>query len=311
VGLLADGLVRRGHDVTVYATGDSRTRARLRYKLERAARDHHSLDALLHTVQAFDDAEEFDVIHNHLMQGIPFADFCSIPCITSVDAPLSDPKLVRFLQHYHYPNYVALSQRQIQLLPGLNWIGVVYNGISVEEWPFDAQKQDYVVWMGRLRSEKGAHLAIQAAFKARRRLLLIGPKESGHLEYFQTKIAPYLDGETVIYLGEMGEERKAVVQSARALLFPITWEESFGLVMLEALACGTPVIAFDVAAAPEVVKHGETGFVVSDVEEMAEAVSNVGIIDPSDCRDHVQASFSVDAMVEGFMKIYERLRHAS
>jgi glycosyltransferase involved in cell wall biosynthesis len=311
VACLADHLVRRGHDVVVYATGDSHTDAQLRYIFERPVKDGSALYTLMHAARAFAEADKFDIIHNHLIPGIPFADFCSTPCITSVDISLSDQNLRHFLQNFHYHNYVALNQRQTQLLPTLNWIGIVPDGINTEEWPFSAQKQDYVVWIGRLRPEKGPHLAIQAALRSGIRLVLIGPQEPEQEGFFQREIVPYLDSEKVIYLGEMAEERKEVLRHARALLFPTIWEEAFGLVMLEAMACGTPVIAFGLGAVPEVVKHRETGLIVSGVDEMVEGISCISDIDPFDCRDYIQASFSVEAMVEGFLKIYSRVANTS
>jgi glycosyltransferase involved in cell wall biosynthesis len=182
---------------------------------------------------------------------------------------------------------------------------VVPNPIDIGEWPFEPSKQDYLLWMGRMSPDKGPHRAIAAAREAGTRLVLAGPVQPGQEQFFAEEVEPHLGSDGIEYVGEAGaDDKRALYQGARAFLMPIRWQEPFGLVMVEALACGTPVIAFPEGSAPEVVEDGRTGFVVEDEHAMAAAVDRLGEIDPHDCRRSCEERFSVEAVVAGYEDVY-------
>jgi glycosyltransferase involved in cell wall biosynthesis len=182
---------------------------------------------------------------------------------------------------------------------------VVYNPIDCSEWPFRAEKDDFLLWIGRMSPDKGAHRAIAAAREAGAPLVLAGPVQPGQEEFFEREIEPALGSDGIEYVGEADADGKRdLYQRARALLMPIRWQEPFGLVMVEALACGTPVLAFPEGSAPEIVEDGVTGFVVDDEHGMARAVDRVAEIDPADCRRACEERFGVDAAVRGYEEVY-------
>ena len=185
--------------------------------------------------------------------------------------------------------------------------GVVPNPIEVADWPFQPNKQDYLLWMGRFDDYKGAHRAIAVARQAGVPLLLAGPVQPGQEAYFSEQIEPHLDGDQVRYLDEVGgAEKEELLANARSLLMPITWNEPFGMVMVEALACGTPVIAFPQGAAREIVQHELNGFLVDDEESMAAALAGLDRIDPATCRESVATRFNPDTVAAGYLRIYEK-----
>jgi glycosyltransferase involved in cell wall biosynthesis len=182
---------------------------------------------------------------------------------------------------------------------------VIGNPIVVDEFPFRAEKDDYLLWIGRFSPDKGPHRAIAAARESGAGLVLAGPVQPGQEEFFARDVEPHLDGDRVRYIGEVGEEKCELYAGARAFLMPIRWPEPFGLVMTEAMACGTPVIAFPEGSAPELVADGETGFVVGDEHEMAAAVGRLGEIDPTRCRERARERFDVAAVAEAYEGVYE------
>ncbi len=203
---------------------------------------------------------------------------------------------------------MAVSEAQRQRAPDLNWVGTVHNGIDVDSFPYRADKDDYVLFLGRFHPQKAPHLAIEAARRAGVRIILAGKcTERIEHEYYARALAPLLGPDAV----EVGVADQAVkrrlLAGARCLVFPIRWEEPFGLVMVEAMACGTPVVALARGAAPEVVAHGRTGFVVERPEQLAAAISASATLDPADCRRHVSSRFSLDAMATGYEGAYRRV----
>ena len=314
VSLLADGLVDAGHDVTLFATGDSETRAHLDSIFETAPGSsaiNSAMPEVAQTLEVFRDPSRFDLVHTHL----PFSQL--------VAAAMADVSSVHTL-HYWFSaearavysraadsvHYVAISESQRAQMPELNYAGVVYNGIDLERYPFRADKEDFLLFLGRTAPEKGLRRAVEAANAAGTKLVAAVKAAAAHEVVELESVQSDLDGD-VVFLGEISVEEKAdLLARARAVLFPIDWEEPFGLVMTEANACGTPVIATPRGAVPEVVADGETGFIVSVEDyasETASALGRLGEINPTACRARVHERFSKEAMVAGYEAVYEKI----
>jgi glycosyltransferase involved in cell wall biosynthesis len=314
VGLLADGLVRAGHQVALWASGDSLTLAELRFvyfhglRLDPTIANPHPYE-WVHTVEAIKDAQRFDIIHNHDGERVmALASLVDVPMLTTMHC-LIDPD-TKFIWERYRGFFNTISQAERATMPpleGPRFAGVVYNAVDVASFPFRADKQDYLLFIGQIASAKGAHLAVQVARRLGMRLVIAGKIDPHNRQYFAETIEPYVDGKQVQFLGEVGYEKRELYANARCLLMPICWEEPFGLVMAEAMACGTPVIAFNRGAAPELVVDGETGYIVRDVDEMAKAVGRLGRLDPYRCRQHVEEHFAAPIMVQRYLGIYHRI----
>lgn len=325
VHYLTEELVRRGHEVTLFATGDSATSARLvevmPYPLSRGTLFGFSSThyALMATAKAAEMAGEFDIIHSHL--GAPayyFAELLGTPMVETIHSAHTRLESAEDLLHLkpylcdcrrreRKIHRVFVSRNQKGCFSKRPNISVIHNGIGFEDFTFNPSKEDYFAYLGYLTPEKGAHLAIEAARRANVKLRLAG-NYFGCEDYFEKKIKPHLRKGQVEYAGVLGpEERDKFLGGARALLFPVQWQEPFGLVMVEAMACGTPVIGFDRAAVGEVVKDGVTGFVAKDVAGMAQAIRKLEAIDPAACRRHVEKNFSARRMADRYEKLYEEL----
>lgn len=321
---LTEELVRRGHEVTLFATSDSKTSARLveilPYPMSKGCLFNLSpiQYSLLAAAKASEMAQEFDVIHSHL--GSPahyFSQIIKTPIVEtihsarhrdrcenkvdSLDRYKSDITK-RFYSVHHV--YVSQSQKN-NFAPAKNF-SVVHNGIGLENFDFNPSAQDYFAYLGYITENKGAHLAVQAARKTGAKLKLAG-SYYGCEQYFNNEIKPYLKKGQIEYAGTLdAKERNKFLGNAKALLFPVNWEEPFGMVMIEAMACGTPVIGFDQAAVPEVVKDGKTGFVVDGLKGMAAAMKKTDSIRRVACRKHVEKNFSVEKMADEYEKVYEK-----
>lgn len=315
VSTLTEQLVALGHDVTLFATGDSRTSARLWSCFDKPKRFDGWADEIEHVGKAYRHIAEggFDVVHNHNFGlGLVSLYLSDVPCVTTIHIRPTQiwPVLHKIVARRHH--FVSVSQSQQAFDPKPNWVASVHNGINVDDFPYGEEKDDYLLYIGRINAEKSPHLAILAATQAKRRLKLAGsidvPLGQTSSEYFDRQIAPYVDGEMVEYLGEVGFEQKAeLYKSAAAVLFPTQIDEPFGMVLVEALACGTPVIAFPRGAATEIVKHGEVGFLVGSPEEFLRAVGQVGRISPAQCREYAKANFDARLMAERYVSVYEKV----
>ena len=318
VDLLCEALVARGHDVTLFAAPGSRSAARLRSPLEAAHPDEFgsSLYESDHVASAWDEidlaaelGEAFDVVHDHSgFIALAMADRVSAPVVHTVHGPFDETTNHFYQRHGHKARLVAISHSQAASAPaGVQVVDVVPNPIVVDRWPLRVQKQDYLLWVGRMDPVKGAHRAIEAAHMAGRSLVLAGPVQTGQQEYFRERIEPHIDGRRVRYVGELGGMAiKELFANAAALLMPVSWREPFGMVMVEALACGTPVIAFPEGAAAEIVIDGENGMLVADEAEMARAVERLRSIDPERCRASVAERYDVLVTVAGYERVYRR-----
>jgi glycosyltransferase involved in cell wall biosynthesis len=311
---LTEGLVSRGHDVTLIGAGSRNTSAhfvatfrappsclanpdRVWYELIHAGKAARAIDVI-----------EPDIVHDHSVAGPLASAGRRCPTVATVHGEVEGGAADFYRSLPPGTSLVALSDNQRSLAPDLPWVGVVHNGISVERYPYRREKDNFVLFLGRMDAGKGADLAIDAARRAEVPIVLAarcaGPAE---IRYFDERIRPRV-GSGATWLGEVDSHRKRdLLSRARCLLAPVRWNEPFGLVLIEALACGTPVVALRRGAVPEIVIDGTTGFVRSLPEELPEALSRVGEIDPVACRLDVEHRFSVDSMVRGYERIYERV----
>ncbi|GIH78750.1 glycosyltransferase family 4 protein [Planobispora longispora] len=309
---LVDGLSRRGHEVTLIGVGRTETSARFLPTYERppSERIGEALPELVHAARAHELVSDLDtdIVHDHSMAGPLMAAARCVPtvitCHGDVDGELAD--YYRALGGE--VSVVAISEAQRRAVPDLNWAGVVHNAVKTDSFPFREDKEDWVLWLGRFNHDKGAHLAIDVVRETGRRILLAGRiTEHVEQEYFDQQIKPRL-GPDAEYVGEADAVRKReLLSAASCLLFPILWEEPFGMVMIEAMACGTPVVALGRGAVPEVVVDGVTGFVRDEVDDLAEAVRAAAGLDPAACRAHVRRSFDVEVMTRGYEQIYREV----
>jgi glycosyltransferase involved in cell wall biosynthesis len=315
VSLLTEALVRAGHNVILRASGDSITLAELRSVYPHSLRPARYVKVgrpcdWVHAAAAMADAKECDIIHNHAREPVmALAGLVDAPMVTTVHCAITPDRRV-FWEHYG-GYYNTISRAQISAVPPLEkaqYAGAVYNAIDVASFPFREQKDDYLLCLNRVAPEKGIHLAIEVARQAGRKLVIAGKVDRCHSHYYAAAIKPQVDGRDVVFWGEADHRAKRELYArAACVLMPICWEEPFGLAMVEAMACGTPVIAFARGAAPELVVDGETGFLVRDVDSMLGALRKIDTIDPYRCRQHVQANFDVGVMVEGYLSLYRQI----
>lgn len=320
VHYLAEELVRRGHEVTLFAPSNSKTSAKLvgvvKYPaMKRWNFGWNSIDyALVSMAKAAEMADGFDVIHAHIGHtAYYFANLVETPIIETIHSPVrkakklskdccSKDKIARYEKIHHV--FVSNNQKNSSILKVNS--SVVHNGIDLKDFSFKGNAKDYFVYLGYMTSNKGAHIAARAACKAGVRLKLAGGLK-GCETYFKKEIKPYLKKNRIEYLGTVNStQRNRLLGRAKAILIPIQWEEPFGLVMIEAMACGTPVIGFNRAAVPEIVKDGKTGFIVDDIKDMMKAMKKIDEIDRSACRKHVEKYFTVQKMADEYEKVYEK-----
>lgn len=307
---LAEELVRRGHQVTLFATHDSHTAGALQYFPSALPRGPYDGQAgyreVIHLSHALAD-QTFDLVLNHCLKAAPaLALYRQAPALTTLHycPPILDD--------FPWLDYVAVSRRQAELARGrgLHVLGVAYNGIDPSPFQVVSAKQDYLLWIGRFHEYKGPDLAIEVAHRLGARLLLAAPPPpEDQVDYFESRIRPHLGRDGIAWVGAVeGTDKCRLFEQARCTLMPIRWEEPFGLVMVESMAAGTPVIAFRRGSAPELIADGRTGFLVEDVETMAAAVSRTQTIDAQACRRHVEAHFSITAMVDAYLALSRSLR---
>jgi glycosyltransferase involved in cell wall biosynthesis len=279
--------VQSGLDVTLFATGDSKTSGKLAAVCPRPYSEDLSVNPkvaeCLHISEVFERSAEFDLIHNH---------FDFLPLTYS-------------LKKYNAGgHYVAISEADKS--PELDYVATIHHGIDISKFHFSGGKGEYLLFFGRIHPEKGVHEAIQVAQRAGKKLVIAGIVQDR--EYFESRVEPYLDGDRVEYLGVIGPaQRSDVLGRAVALLHLISFEEPFGLSLVEAMACGTPVIAFGRGSIPEIIMDGKTGFIVEDVEQAVQAVAKVRSLDRSACREDVEQRFSQTRMVSDYMRVYREI----
>jgi len=316
---LCDGLVAAGHDVHLFATGDSRTPATLHALYPEqlphimalpGAMSSYEARHVIDAVEHVHDMGGFDVVHDHSgFQLVAYSRYLDLPPVLHTVHCAFDAHAYPFYEQFgDAVAYATISDYQrSQGPPGLNWAGTVYNALPVDGWPFVADKDDYLLAFGRVSETKGFHLAIEIARRTGHRLVMAGIVQEWYRDYYEKRVAPEIDNERIIFEDEVSDQRKReLFAGAAGFLFPILWPEPFGLVMVEAMAAGTPVIALRNGSVDEVVVDGVTGFICDDVDGMVAAVGRLGEIDPHVCRRTVEERFSVAAMTAGYEALYEK-----
>ncbi|MBX4216104.1 glycosyltransferase family 4 protein [Candidatus Parcubacteria bacterium] len=314
VHALTEELVARGHEVTLFASGDSVTTARLVSVFPRALREARLKDVygvnnwtLLNIGLAYDSQGEFDIIHDHLApHSLPTANISETPVVMTMHGPFSAENR-KIFQTLKKPHIVTISESQVYPVPAIRHAGTVYNGLPMEHYPFGEKPDDYLLFVGRISMEKGVHFAVETAQQLDMPLIIAAKLDKVDHPYFREYIEPWLT-DRIRWIGEVDEEeRNKLMMRAKCLLHPVTWREPFGLTMIEAMACGCPVVAFNEGSVSEIIKTGVTGYVVHDIEAMIEAVDNIGEIDRAACRAHVLENFSVKKMADGYEAVYRKI----
>jgi len=314
VAYLTDELVRQGHDVTLFATADSTTTARLVACAPTALRlDDRVVDPIAHQILEIEHVasmrEAFDVIHWHIDYfHYPVSRRVRVPSVTTLHGRLDLPDLQPLYAEFDDMPLVSISNDQRAPLPNVNWVATIHHGMPVDELTAHDAPGDYLAFLGRISPEKRADRAIEVARRAGLPLKIAAKVDDADRTYFEEQIKPMLEAEHVEYIGEIGPERKTeFLGNARALLFPIDWSEPFGLVMIEAMACGTPVIAWRTGSVPEVIDDGVSGFIVESIDESVAAVGRLDEISRQGCRASFERRFSVERMARDYVAVYERL----
>jgi glycosyltransferase involved in cell wall biosynthesis len=315
VSLLTEELVRRGHDVTLFASGDSTTLAKLESVHPKALRldsaiTEYAIYDMLNMNRVFKQADRFDIIHSHVgCAAMPYSDLVKTPTIHTIHGIFTPDNEKMFAQIRHQP-FVSISDAQREPKLGLNYVSTVYNGIDPTTYAFHprADYPPYLAFLGRISPEKGTHLAIAIAQQSGWHLKIAGKIDPVDRAYFKQEIEPHLDGKQIEFLGEANHRQKSILMGgAVATLFPITWQEPFGLVMIESMVTGTPVIAINLGSVPEVIAHGKTGFLCDSVEDCVFALGQVASLDRRACRDHVLKNFTAKQMADGYEMTYQKI----
>jgi glycosyltransferase involved in cell wall biosynthesis len=316
VSYITEELVRRGHDVTLFASGDSKTNARLVPIVEKNLYSllggfdwrEFSYD-ILQADKVANMSEEFSIIHNHNgFIPLAFTPCIKRPVITTLHSSLPpEPKVLS--EAFKDRCFVSISNAQRSLAPYLNYIKTIYHGIKVEEFPFNERDKGYLLFLGTFSPYKGPDTAIEVAKRSGIPIILAGERRDEFKEYIKKYIDDKADGENVIIKGELDPNEKAqLLSGAISLLMPVRWEEAFGLVMVEAMACGTPVIGFRKGSIPEIIEDRKTGFIVEDTEEMINAIKKIRNISRAFCRETARDKFSVERMVNDYERLYEEVK---
>lgn len=298
-----------GQDVTLFATGDSQTSGKLVAVCPRPYSEDQSVDPkvaeCLHISEIFERASEFDLIHNNFdFLPLTYSRLVETPVLTTIHG-FSSPKILPVYRKYNArSHYVAISESDKS--PELDYIATIHHGIDVSQFPFSGTGGQYLLFFGRIHPEKGVREAIEVARRVGIKLVIAGIIQDH--DYYATQVQPFIDGTTVQYLGSVGPDRRAeVLGGALALLHLISFDEPFGLSLIESMACGTPVIAFARGSMPEIIRDGETGYLVADIEGAINAVAAIGTIDRANCRAEVEKRFSSKRMARDYVHVYQKI----
>jgi glycosyltransferase involved in cell wall biosynthesis len=306
--VLTEGLVKEGIDVTLFATGDSITTARLQSVCENPLGEYPAdakVAECLHISNLMEQAESFDIIHNHFdFLPLTYSSLVRTPFITTIHGFSSEEIVPVYKKYNAYNRYVSISNSDRH--PDLKYMDTVYNGLDEQQFHEGVGKGDYLLYFGRIHPHKGAYEAIQIAKQSNKKLILCGLIQDQ--TYFDKKVAPYLNDSSVIYMGNAGpKQRNQLLGDAFALLHPISFEEPFGLSVAEAMLCGTPVIAFERGSMKELIIDGKTGFLVHTIEEAVIAVNKINTISRCECHKHAMSKFSSKVMTASYIKLYEQI----
>ncbi|HTN68260.1 MAG TPA: glycosyltransferase family 4 protein [Dysgonamonadaceae bacterium] len=306
---IAEGMVKRGLDVTLFATGNSHTSGKLEYVSQTAYAEDSSLDPkvweCLHISNVMERASEFDIIHNNFdFLPLTYSRLIETPMVTTIHG-FSSQQIIPVYKKYNSNNhYVSISDSDRS--SELNYVATVYNGIDTKDFTFNEKPKDYLLFFGRIHPEKGTYESIKIAKKANRKLIISGLIQDE--AYFEEKVKPFINDDDIVYVGNSGpEERDKLLGEALALLHPISFDEPFGLSVAEAMFCGTPVVAFSRGSMPELIENAKTGYLVNNIDEAADAISSIGSIDRKYCRQWAMSNFSLDKMTEGYLNVYKQI----
>lgn len=309
VSLLTEGLVKKGLNVTLFATGDSITSANLRFICKTPYEEDRELDAkvceCLHISNIMEQANDFDIIHNNYdFLPLTYSRLIKTPMVTTIHG-FSSEKIIPVYEKYNENNYyVSISNADRS--SKLNYTATVYHGIDLESFEFNPDPGEYLLYFGRIHHDKGTREAIETAQRAGKKLVIAGIIQDEL--YFRKEVEPYIDGGKIIYVGSVGPvERSKLLGEAYCLIHPINFEEPFGLSIVEAMACGTPVIAFAKGSMPEIIQDGLNGYLVKNIEQMVEVIPQVKHISRKDCREIVEDRFSQERMVEDYIEVYRKI----
>ncbi len=309
VNLIAEGLVKKGIDVTLFATADSLTAGRLHAVCPKGYEEDKGIIPkvweCLHISELFEKADEYDIIHNNFdYLPLTYSGMTTTPIITTIHGFSSTGILPVFKKYNGKVHYVAISEADKS--PELDYIATVHHGIDMENFTFRPDPDDYLLFLSRFHPDKGAKEAIEIANKTGRKLIMAGIIQDER--YFKSEVEPHIDGNRIVYIGSVGpEKRDELMGGAYALLHPISFEEPFGLSIVESMACGAPVVAFSKGSMPELIVDGKTGFLVTDVNGAVDAVSKIKSISRKECRQHVENRFTADRMVDDYIKVYRKI----
>lgn len=303
---LTEGLVEKGIDVTLFATGNSITKGKLESVTQTGYAEDPNTDPkvweCLHISHLMEQSQQFDLIHNHFdFLPLTYSGLIKTPMVTTIHG-FSSSKILPVYKKYNKNGfYVSISESDRH--PSLDYSATVYNGLNSNEFTFQKVPKEYLLYFGRIHPEKGAHESIMIAKKSGRKLIISGLIQDQ--EYFDSKVKPFINDD-IVFVGNSGpEQRDRLMGEAFALLHPISFEEPFGLSVAEAMMCGTPVIAFNLGSMPELIKHGKTGFLVNTIEEAVMAVDSLNTIDREACRDWALSAFSMEKMTSAYLSLYE------
>jgi glycosyltransferase involved in cell wall biosynthesis len=316
VSYLTEALVELGHEVTLFASGDSRTRARLVQVCPKALWDDPECsDTMSHQVRlmemVFSDVSRFDILHFHCdFIHFPLARRCGCPTLTTMHGRLDCSDIKSLYEEFTEIPVVSISDSQRRPVPGANWQATVYHGLPLSLYNYHDKPKEYLAFLGRVSREKGLDQAIEIARRTGHKLKVAARIDAVEQEYYRQTIEPMLkeSQSSVEFIGQVGgKEKEEFLGRAKALLFPIDWPEPFGLVMIEAMACGTPVIAYNRGSVPEVLQDGVTGFIVNNADEAAAAVGQIGELQRQTCRDVFERRFDAMRMAHDYLDIYRRV----
>ena len=309
MSLLTEGLIAKEVDVTLFATEDSITKGQLHAVCKGGYEENRQIEPkvweCLHISELFEKANDYDLIHNHFdFLPLTYSKLVTPPVVTTIHG-FSSPRILPVYEKYNEKTfYVAISEADRS--PNLNYIATIHHGIDLHDFTFVPEPEDTLLFFGRIHPDKGAKEAIEVARAVGKKLIMAGVIQDE--AYFEFEVEPHIDGDNVTYVGSVGpEQRDKLLGKACALLHPISFDEPFGLSIIEAMACGTPVIAFNRGSMPELIRHGVNGFLVSHVEEAVDAVKKLSTIDRSACRRFVEGNFSTERMVSDYIKVYEQI----
>jgi glycosyltransferase involved in cell wall biosynthesis len=314
VSYITEELVAQGQDVTLFASGDSQTSAKLVPGSPRSLRlSGNCIDHLAHHIAMLDDvmrmAPEFDVIHFHIdYMHFPLSRYCALPSLTTLHGRLDLPDLLPVYKKFPDAPLISISLSQRKPMPRVNWIGNVSHGLPTDLLTFQPEAGSYLAFLGRISPEKRVDRAIEIARRAGMPLKIAAKIDKADRDYYETTIKPLMSDPNVEFIGEIGEHEKSeFLGNAFAYLFPIDWPEPFGLTMIEAMACGTPTIAFNCGSVKEVMEEGLSGFIVDDMDQAVAAVEKISTIERTACRNVFEKRFTSTHMAEKYVDLYQSM----